>query len=272
MTTQDRDGVAVVTGAASGIGRATALRLAADGWPLVLVDRDADRLQDTVDAVSVSARSERQRAPRSRTTGSPAGRVVAHLTCDLTAAAAVEDIVGPAVADNPVGLLVNNAGVGFRATAAATTDEQWDLTLALNLTAVFRLCRLVLPGMIERGRGIVVNIASAGGLVGLRQRAAYCASKAGVIGLTRALAADHAADGIRVNAIAPGTVATEWVERMLADDPDAAATRRMMEQRQLDGRMGTPEEVAAGISFLAGPDGRFANGSVLVLDSGLTAV
>ncbi|MEV4624245.1 SDR family oxidoreductase [Asanoa sp. NPDC049573] len=245
-------GVALVTGAGSGIGRATARRLAADGWPIVLVDRDGGRLKDTVDGI-----------------GAP---VLEHLVCDLTAPSAIQDEIAAVVDRLPVGLLVNNAGVGFRATAGATTDEQWDTTLALNLTAVFRLCRLVLPGMIQRQRGCIVNIASAGGLVGLRQRAAYCASKAGVIGLTRALAADHAADGVRVNAIAPGTVDTEWVERMLADDPDAPGTRRMMEQRQLDGRMGTPDEVAAGVSFLAGPDGRFANGSVLVLDSGLTAV
>ncbi len=253
MTTAGELGVAVVTGAGSGIGRATAERLARDGWSLVLVDRDSEGLAETKKTIGGET-------------------VVAQIVCDLTATGAVEQTVGPVLAEISVGLLVNNAGVGFRATAPATTDDQWDLTLAVNLTAVFRLCRLVLPGMVERHRGLIVNVASAGGLIGLRQRAAYCASKAGVIGLTRALAADHAADGVRVNAIAPGTVDTEWVARMLADDPDAAATRRMMEQRQLDGRMGTPEEVAAGISFLAGPDGRFANGSVLVMDSGLTAV
>ena len=137
---------------------------------------------------------------------------------------------------------------------------------------MFLLCRAVLPGMIRRGHGVIVNTASAGGLVGLRNRVAYCASKAGVIGLTRALAADHAGQGIRVNCIAPGTVDTEWVDRMLADDPDPVATRTMMENRQLDGRLGTPEEVAAGIAFMAGPDGRFFNGSVMVMDAGLTAV
>lgn len=219
----------------------------------MLVDRDREGLAGTVQTIGVEA-------------------IVTQVACDLTAPGAVDRAVRSVLADKPVGLLVNNAGIGFRATAPATTDDQWDSTLALNLTAVFRLCRLVLPGMIERHRGVIVNVASAGGLVGLRQRAAYCASKEGVIGLTRALAADHAADGLRVNAIAPGTVDTEWVTRMLADDLDPAATRRMMEQRQLDGRMGTPEEMAAGISFLAGPDGRFANGSVLVMDAGLTAV
>ena len=194
------------------------------------------------------------------------------LVVDLADAERTESVAGEYLRTHDVGLLVNNAGVGFRANAEETTDEQWDLTLAVNLTAMFRLCRAVLPGMVQRGRGVIINTASAGGLVGLRNRAAYCASKAGVIGLTRALAADHAGQGIRVNCIAPGTVDTEWVGRMLADDPDPQATRRMMENRQLDGRFGTPEEVAGGIAFMAGDEGRFFNGSVMVMDAGLTAV
>jgi NAD(P)-dependent dehydrogenase (short-subunit alcohol dehydrogenase family) len=248
-------GLAVVTGAASGIGRATALRLASDGWALTLVDRAQDGLEGTAGDVRAAG-----------------GVIHDLLVVDLADAERTESIAGEYLRTHDVGLLVNNAGVGFRATAEETTDEQWDLTLAVNLTAMFRLCRAVLPGMVQRGRGVVINTASAGGLVGLRNRAAYCASKAGVIGLTRALAADHAGQGIRVNCIAPGTVDTEWVSRMLADDPDPVATRRMMENRQLDGRLGTPEEVAGGIAFMAGDEGRFFNGSVMVMDAGLTAV
>ncbi len=250
-------GLAVVTGAASGIGRATSLRLAADGWTLTLVDRAADGLEVTADALR-SAYGE----------SSVRDLVVA----DLSDTGEVESIAADYLKTHEVDLLVNNAGVGFRATAEDTTDEQWDLTFAVNLTAMFRLCRAVIPGMVARGHGVIINTASAGGLVGLRYRVAYCASKAGVIGLTRALAADHAGQGIRVNAIAPGTVDTEWVGRMLADDPDPVATRKLMENRQLDGRLGTPEEVAGGIAFMAGDDGRFFNGSVMVMDAGLTAV
>jgi len=252
-----RPRIAVLTGAASGIGRATALRLAEDGWQLTLIDRDVAGLADT--AAMLTHRSG---------ASSVAGQVV----CDLADADQVESVAAAYLRTHDVGLLVNNAGVGFRADAAATTDEQWDLTLAVNLTATFRLCRAAIPGMLARQYGVIINVASAGGLVGLRQRVAYCASKAGVIGLTRALAADHAGQGIRVNAIAPGTVDTEWVARMLSDDPDPATTRRMMEQRQLDGRLGTPAEVAGGIAYMAGDDGRFFNGSVMVMDAGLTAV
>ena len=244
-------GLAVVTGAASGIGRATAVKLAADGWQLTLVDRDAAGLDRTAAQI-------------------PDVRDL--VVADLADTGQTESIAGAYLLTHEVELLVNNAGVGFRADAGSTTDEQWDLTLGINLTAMFRLCRAVLPGMIARGHGVIINTASAGGLVGLRNRVAYCASKAGVIGLTRALAADHAGQGIRVNAIAPGTVDTEWVDRMLSDDPDPVATRKMMEQRQLDGRLGTPEEVAGGIAFMAGAEGRFFNGSVMVMDAGLTAV
>lgn len=245
---------ALVTGAASGIGRATALRLAADGWNVSLLDRDGDGLSETAELVRAAG---------------TAGQV---LECDLSDRDVIRRVIGPYLQDADLALLVNNAGVGFRATITETTDDQWDRTLAINLSAIFELCRLVVPGMIERGGGVIINVASAGGLVGLRQRVAYCASKAGVIGLTRALAADHAAQGIRVNAIAPGTVETDWIGRMLAEDPDAATTRVMMENRQLDGRFGSPEEVAGGIAFMAGAQGRFFNGSVMVMDAGLTAV
>src|SRR5690242_12845567 len=222
--------LAVVTGAASGAGRATAVRLASEGWTVTLLDRAAERL---------AAPAEDVRA------GSRGGDVVRDLlVVDLSNAALTDEVAGEYLRTRDVDLLVNNAGVGFRATAEETSDEQWNTTLAVNLSAMFLLCRAVLPGMIRRGHGVIVNTASAGGLVGLRNRVAYCASKAGVIGLTRALAADHAAQGIRVNCIAPGTVDTEWVDRMLADDPDPVSTRTMMENRQLDRRPAPPAEVA----------------------------
>jgi NAD(P)-dependent dehydrogenase (short-subunit alcohol dehydrogenase family) len=245
---------AVVTGAASGIGRATAVRLATDGWTVSLLDRDPEGLAETADLI--------------RAVGT-VGRI---MECDLSDRANVDAVGGALLRDQRVGLLVNNAGVGFRANIENTTDEWWDLTIAVNLSAMFLLCRLAIPGMVERGGGVIINVASAGGLIGLKQRVAYCASKAGVIGLTRALAADHAAQGIRVNAIAPGTVDTSWVERMLSADPDAATTRAMMQNRQLDGKFGSPDEVAGGIAFMAGQQGRFFNGSVMVMDAGLTAV
>jgi NAD(P)-dependent dehydrogenase (short-subunit alcohol dehydrogenase family) len=143
--------------------------------------------------------------------------------------------------------------------------------LDVNLGGIYRMCRAVLPSMIDAGGGVVVNIASVAGLVGVTNRAVYCASKAGVVGLTKAIAVDHAPQGIRAVAICPGTVATEWIAKILADAPDPVAARKAMEDRQLDGRLGSPEEVAAAISLVCSPEGRFFNGTALVMDGGLTA-
>jgi NAD(P)-dependent dehydrogenase (short-subunit alcohol dehydrogenase family) len=168
-------------------------------------------------------------------------------------------------------VLVNVAGIGVTATVLETSDEDWRRVLAVNLTGPFLTTRATLPLMLDRGSGVIVNVASVGGLVGLARRAAYCASKAGLIGLTRAIAVDHAREGIRCVAICPGAVETEWIERILASAPDPTAARDAMAARQLDGRMGTPDEIAAMVSFVAGPAGRFVNGAALVIDGGMTA-
>ena len=228
----------VITGAASGIGFATATRLAHDGWDVVAVDIAPAPFDD------------------------------AHVL-DLRDVPAIAETFA---AIGPVDALVNDAGIGVAGTVLDTTAEQWDAMLAVNLTAMFHTTRAVLPSMIERGSGSIVNLASVAGIVGVRNRAGYCATKGGVIAFTRAIAADHAHQGIRANAICPGTVATEWIGKILADAPDPDATRAAMEARQLDGRMGTPEEVAAGIAFLLSDDGRFVNGSAWVMDGGMTAV
>ncbi|HZU74862.1 MAG TPA: SDR family oxidoreductase [Acidimicrobiales bacterium] len=242
---------ALVTGAASGIGRATARRLAADGYRLAVVDRDAAGLDRLVRSVP-EALSE---------------------VVDLTDRPGLESAVARICsAWDGIDLLVNNAGIGFAATTVGTDPEQWDATLSVNLTAPFLACRAVLPVMIAGGGGVIVNVASVAAVVGVRNRAAYCASKAGLVGLTRAIAVDHAHQGIRANAICPGTVATEWIDKILANSTDPDADRRAMEQRQLDGRMGSPEEVASGIAFLASEDARFVNGSVFVMDGGMSAV
>ena len=243
---------ALVTGAGSGIGRETALQLAAADYRVWAFDVDEGGLEETV------AREGQNRIQR---------RVVNLADLD-DLESAVGHVLGLVVPD----LLVNNAGIGVAGTVGETTPADWDRTLAVNLSAVFHLCRLLVPPMIERGSGVIVNVASVAGIVGLRNRAAYCASKSGVVGLTRALAADHAGDGLRVNAICPGTVETAWIDRIIAGADDPGATRAAMAARQLDGRMGTPQEVAAGILFLASPEARFVNGSAFVMDGGLSAV
>jgi NAD(P)-dependent dehydrogenase (short-subunit alcohol dehydrogenase family) len=246
--------VAVVTGAASGIGRATALHLARDGYEIAMMDLDADGLAAT--------RVQIEQA------GGRANAFPVDVRDPLSVGSVTRKV---AVTIGPPQVLVNVAGIGIAATVLETSDEDWNRVLAVNLTGPFLTIRATLPLMLDRGGGVVVNIASVAGQVGLARRAAYCASKAGLVGLTRAVAVDHAAEGIRCVAICPGTVETEWIAKIIADAPDPAAVRQTMARRQLDGRMGSPEEVAAMVAFVVGPDGRFINGAALVLDGGLTA-
>jgi NAD(P)-dependent dehydrogenase (short-subunit alcohol dehydrogenase family) len=246
--------VAVVTGAASGIGRAISLRLARDGYEIAMMDLDAGGLAET--------RAQVQQA---------GGRAHAFPVdvCDPLGVGSVTRKI--AVTAGPPQVLVNVAGIGVAATVLETSDEDWNRVLAVNLTGPFLTIRATLPLMLDRGSGVVVNIASVAGQVGLARRAAYCASKAGLVGLTRAVAVDHAGEGIRCVAICPGTVETEWIAKIIAGAPDPAAVRQTMAERQLDGRMGSPDEVAAMVAFVASPDGRFINGTALVLDGGMTA-
>ncbi len=248
MPTSSR--VTVVTGAASGIGLCAARRFHGGGDRVVMVDVDAERLAHEAGVLGTASRRIDLRD----------GDAVA------AGFAAIADEIGP------VDVLINNAGIGVAADILTSSWDEWSRTFDVNVHSMFHTCRAVLPSMLERGAGIIVNTASVAGLVGIRERAAYCTSKAAVIGLTRTLTADYAHRGIRANAVCPGTVETEWIGKILANAEDPAARRRAMEQRQLDGRMGSPDEVAAAMWFLASPDGRFANGSAMVIDGGWTAM
>jgi NAD(P)-dependent dehydrogenase (short-subunit alcohol dehydrogenase family) len=245
----------VVTGAASGIGRATALHLARDGYEVALMDLDAAGLDEVRDRIGA------------------AGGTAHSCPVDVTDPLAVGSVTRElAVRAGAPRLLVNVAGIGLAATVLETSDEDWNRILAVNLTGPFLTTRAILPLMLDHGGGVIVNIASVGGQVGLAKRAAYCASKAGLVGLTRAVAVDHAREGIRCVAICPGTVETEWIGKVLAGSPDPEGARKAMSDRQLDGRMGTPEEIAAAVAFVAGEHGRFINGSAWIIDGGMTAI
>ena len=172
--------------------------------------------------------------------------------------------VAPAVADLDV--LVNVAGIGSTTNATDTSLEVWEDVFAVNARGTFLCCKHAIPGMSARGGGAIVNIASVAGMIGLRNRVAYSASKGAVIALTRALAIDHVAEGIRVNAVAPGTVDSPWVRRLIEDVGESIDDLRA---RQPMGRLGTPEEIAEAVSYLLAAD--FVTGSVLVIDGGLTA-
>lgn len=241
--------VAIVTGAARGIGRATALRFLAEGARVALSDRDAAALEE------VGA--------------GPADAVVMH-GCDVARAEQVEALVAATLARfGRIDILVNNAGYGHRGTIEATSEAEWDALMATNVKGVFLCSKAVVPVMRRQGGGTIVNVASTTSFIGIPERAAYVASKGAVAGLTRAMAIDHAKDGIRVNAVAPGTVASDYYERIVAGAPDPEAMRRMLAARQVIGRAGTPEEIANAILFLASDEASFCCGTILLVDGGM---
>jgi len=231
-------GTAIVTGAAAGIGAAIATRLLADGFAVVAVDR---------------APFDTEAANR------------LDLTADLTDPTAPSVILEQAMARfGAVHALVNNAGVGGASAVAESEDADWARILDINLSAAFRMSRAVLPQMLERGAGAIVHMASVFGLLGYRNSAAYAASKAGLVGLTRQMTADYAARGIRVNAIAPGLIRTAMTERLMQQD----IYRELVLQGTPAGRPGEPSDVAAAVSFLLSPDAAFIYGQTLGVDGG----
>jgi 2-keto-3-deoxy-L-fuconate dehydrogenase len=232
---------ALVTGAASGIGAAVARGLHAEGADVVLADLAAD-----AQAVADDLGDGRARG----------------VPLDVRDEEAVRNVTAD------VDVLVNVAGIGATTTAPDTALETWEDVFAVNVRGTFLTCKHAIPGMASRGAGAIVNLASVAGLVGLRNRAAYCASKGAVIALTRALAVDHVGDGIRVNAVCPGTVDTPWVRRLVEDVGESLDALRA---RQPLGRLGTPEEIAEAVLYLASDGAGFVTGTAFVIDGGLTA-
>jgi 2-keto-3-deoxy-L-fuconate dehydrogenase len=240
----DFDGlVALVTGGASGIGAATARLLQDRGARVAVLDRTVD--------------------------GAPEG--VLAVPCDVTDPGRVDDAVATVV-DRLGGLdvVVNNAGIGAVGDIAANDDAEWARVLDVNVTGIARVTRAALPHLRRSTHAAVVNTCSAVAFIGVRQRALYSASKGAVLALTMAMAADHVEEGIRVNAVAPGTAETPWVTRLLAAAYDPSAAAEALRGRQPLGRLVTAEEVAESIAFLCSPRAASTTGAVLRVDGGMT--
>jgi NAD(P)-dependent dehydrogenase (short-subunit alcohol dehydrogenase family) len=249
------DKVALVTGAASGIGEATALLFAAEGARVMLAD-----IQD-----------EQGHTVRDRIRSACSTAEYVH--CDVAVA---EDQAGMirATADafGRLDVLFNNAGLARGGSILDLTEEDWDLVLDVDLKSVYLGCKLAIPEMRKTGGGAIVNTASVAGLRGGARLHAYHAAKAGVINLTRSVAAEAAQYGVRVNCVCPGIIVTPiWRQIGVASDEAARAFWGMMGQRVLMGRVGTPEEVAKTVLFLASDDAAYVTGHALVVDGGLTA-
>jgi NAD(P)-dependent dehydrogenase (short-subunit alcohol dehydrogenase family) len=241
----------LVSGAGSGIGAAIAEIFARAGAEVLVTDRDGSTAQATVDRI-VAAGGRARAQPLDVTDVAECDRLAA----EVQAAAGRLDV------------LVNNAGVGHVGTLLQTTGADLDRLYSVNVRGVFNLSKAFLPGMLERRAGVIINMASVGGVIGIPDRLAYCTTKFAVVGLTKSMALDHAAAGVRINCICPARVETPWVAARLREYPDPERARREMSATQAVGRMGRPEEIAAAALYLASDEAVFVTGSALMIDGG----
>jgi len=235
---------AVVTGAGSGIGQQIVAQLLAAGARVVGADLELAAI--------------------------PEGAVAAR--CDVSREPDVVALVQ--LAERELGgldLLFNNAGIGSTSAVVDATVDEWDQVFAVNVRGVFLGMKYALPGMLRRGAGVIINTASVAGLIGLPNRASYCASKGAVIALTKQVAVQYAAAGIRCNCVCPGTVDSPWVSRLMAEAEDPDRRRAELIARQPVGRLGEPAEIAKAALYLASDDAAFATGTALVIDGGILA-
>ena len=245
---------ALITGGGTGIGRACAVLFAREGAKVAVAGRRAEPL------AAVAAEL------------SGAGNQAFAVTCDVTKSAEVERAVQSVVARfGRLDVVVNNAGAVLAATAEETSEADWDRLLGINLKGTFLVSRAVLPELRKAGGGVIINIGSVLGLVGMKQRAAYAAAKGGVTLLTKAMALDHAHEGIRINCICPSLVETELIRELFSVVPDPEAQRRQRIAQIPLGRLGRPEDVAQLALFLASEESSWLTAAALPLDGGLTA-
>ena len=262
MSSRLAEKVALVTGAGSGIGRAAALRFAAEGAAVGVLDLRSEAAADTAALIVKEG-----------------GRAVA-VTADVTVASQVTEAVAQVVAElGGIQVLYNNAGIDSAGSVAIADEDNWDLAMAVNVKGTFLVSKATLPHMARNiggsaEAGSIINQGSVAGLVGIPNFAAYCAAKGAVIALTRSMAVDLAPRGIRVNVICPGTVYTPLMEPMLRarGDGDLAAGLAKTLVKYPIGRLGTPEEIANVALFVASDEASFMTGSVITPDGGMTAI
>lgn len=248
-----RDKVAIVTGAGSGIGKATAELFAEEGARVVAADWNKSTGEQTVGTIR------------------GAGGEATFCHADVSRATDVENMVQTAVEQyGRLDALVNDAAIQILARLVETSEEDWDRLQSVNLKGVFLGCKYAIPAMMRNDGGAIVNIASVLGFVGDPDLAAYCASKGGVIALTKVAALTYGPDGVRVNCICPGDVDTPLVADYFNKDPDPARLRQEVYSKYALRRIATPREIAEAAAFLASDESSFMTGGTLVIDGGLT--
>jgi meso-butanediol dehydrogenase/(S,S)-butanediol dehydrogenase/diacetyl reductase len=246
--------VALITGGGTGIGRAIALAFVREGAKVAVAGRRKEKLEETVREVEKLG-----------------GRGLA-IVCDVAKAKDGERAVKETAKEfGELNVLVNNAGILHAATIEGTSEDQWDKLLTTNLKGPFLMCKAALPEFRKAGGGTIVNVGSVLGLVGMKDRAAYCASKGGVTLLTKAMALDHAHENVRSNCICPSIVETELVQGLFAASEEGRALRKVRIGSIPLGRMGRPEDVAEMAVFLASEESSWLTGAAIPLDGGLSA-
>ncbi|PYM13554.1 MAG: short-chain dehydrogenase [Verrucomicrobia bacterium] len=246
--------IALVTGAGSGIGAAIAETFARAGAFVFVTDRDEKSGREVAD--KIKARKNQAE----------------FLSLDVTSEEICERVARTVLASKGrLDVLVNNAGIGHVGTMMQTTGADMDRLYSVNVRGVFNVTKVFLPEMLKRKSGNIINLASIGGVVGVRDRMAYCTTKFAVAGMTKSVALDHAKDGIRVNCICPGRVETPFVSARLAEYSDPEKARQEMAATQALGRMGRPEEIAAAALYLASDESAFVTGTEFIIDGGFSA-
>lgn len=246
--------ISLVTGAASGIGAAIAQAFARAGAFVFVTDRDLEAGRQTARQISEGG-GQAEFCPLD--------------VADEAQCRQAEDQVRQSC--GRLDVLVNNAGIGHVGTMLTTAGADLDRLYAVNVRGVFNVTKVFLPGMVQRRSGVIINLASIGGVVGVRDRVAYCTTKFAVVGLTKCLALDHAKDGVRVNCICPGRVETPFVAARLKEYPDPEKAYREMAATQALGRMARPEEIAAAALYLASDEAAFITGTAFLIDGGWSA-
>ena len=245
---------ALITGAASGIGRETAQRFAEEGAAVVCVDLDDAGAARSADAINAK------------------GGTALSVRADLTDADDVRRMADEALsARGAIDILVNNAGVSILGGVAELTEADWQREIDTNLASVYRVSKALWPHFVAAGGGAILSTASIAGATAVTQGAAYVASKAGLIMLTRCMALDGADSGIRANCICPGWVDTPLFDGFLAQQPEPETARERAARRTPLGRIGTPRDIADGFVYLASDEASWITGTALVIDGGLTA-
>lgn len=250
-----KDKVSIITGAGSGIGAATAVMFGKEGAKVVVADIDREKGLKTVNLIKSNNGN------------------AAFFQVDVSRADSIREMVEYTVKTfNRIDILVNNAGIYLKGDVVDTGEKDWGRIMSINLNGVFLCCKYCISRMIKNKKGgVIVNVASEAGIVGIKKQAAYNVSKSGVIALTKSIAVDFAGDNIRANCVCPGTTETPLVKNAIKKAPDPEKTRRELEEVRPAGRLGQPEEIAAGILYLASDESPYATGAVLSIDGGYTA-